>query len=48
MKREGRTVMYCHKVLPNGITERFRVVVASNAANEAKRNYELQGYKVTM
>ena len=46
MKKEGRTVITCMKILSNGITERFRVVVGEDEVNEAKRNYESRGYKV--
>lgn len=48
MKKEGRVVLTCTKKLPNGITERFTAVTFANKVSEVKKNYESQGYRVTM
>ena len=46
MKAEGRTVLVCHKELPNGIVDRFEVVVPTKIKDQAIANYKSQGYNV--
>lgn len=48
MKIRNRVKLYCYKVLPNTIVDRFSVVVTEDKKNDAKREYERQGYKVTV
>ena len=48
MKKYGRKTLRCSKKLPNGVMERFTVVVMANDCDTAKRNYESMGYIVTV
>lgn len=46
MKIFGRKKIWCSKLLPNGIRERFSVIVLAADYDTAKRNYEAMGYYV--
>ena len=46
MKAEGRVKLHCHKVMDNGITDSFTVIVMEDKKADIKREYEMQGYKV--
>ena len=47
MKIYGRKKIWCSKVLPCGIAERFSVIVLAADYDAAKRNYEAMGYYVS-
>jgi hypothetical protein len=47
MKKERRTTLICRKKLGNGIMDMFEVVVATSERENAKKNYESQGYTVS-
>ena len=47
MKKEGRTTLICRKKMNNGQTEMFNVVVKTSERDNAKKNYESQGYIVS-
>lgn len=46
MTRIGRSKITCTKKLPNGITERFEVVVKTEDVDKAIKKYKEQGYTV--
>lgn len=46
MKAKGRVKLYCVKILPCGVLDRFSVVVMESKKDAAKREYKAQGYKV--
>lgn len=46
MKVEGRYKIVCRKKLPNGVTERFEVVIPYDKRNEIMASYRERGYKV--
>ena len=48
MKKEGRTTLICRKKINNGQTEMFNVVVKTSERDNAKKNYENQGYTVSV
>ena len=48
MKKQGRTTLICRKELSCGVMDMFEVVVASNERDIAKKNYENQGYTVSV
>ena len=47
MKKEGRSTLICRKKMSNGQTEMFNVVVKTSERDNAKKNYESQGYTVS-
>ena len=47
MKKQGRTTLICRKKMSNGQTEMFNVVVNTSERDNAKKNYESQGYTVS-
>ena len=48
MRTDGRVVLSCNRILQNGVPEHIRVVVRMVHLNDAKKNYESQGYTVTI
>lgn len=48
MKKQGRTTLICRKKMNNGQTEMFNVVVKTSERDNAKKNYENQGYIVSV
>lgn len=48
MKKQGRTTLVCRKELSCGVMDMFEVVVASSEKDAAKKNYESQGYHVSV
>ena len=46
MLRRNRAKIFCIKVLPNGITDSFTVVVFPESNDAAKKEYARQGYRV--
>lgn len=48
MKAENRTKLLCSKRIKGKVIDAFTVVVVSNMADDAKKNYESQGYVVTV
>ena len=48
MKKQGRTTLVCRKDIGNGVVDFFEVVVKSAEKDTAKRNYESQGYHVSV
>lgn len=47
MRKEGRATLLCKKKMNNGQTEMFNVVVKTSERDNAKKNYESQGYTVS-
>ena len=47
MKKQGRTTLVCRKELNNGVVECFEVIVRTDNRDNAKKNYESQGYHVS-
>ena len=47
MRKEGRTTLLCRKKMNNGQMEMFNVVVKTSERDNAKKNYESQGYTVS-
>ena len=48
MKKQGRTTLVCRKDIGNGAVDFFEVVVKSADKDIAKKNYESQGYHVSV
>lgn len=48
MKKQGRTTLVCRKELNSGVVEYFEVIVRTDDRDIAKKNYESQGYKVSV
>ena len=48
MEKQGRSILICRKELDNGIVEMFEVVIKSADKDTAKKNYESQGYHVSV
>lgn len=48
MKKQGRSILICRKELNNKVVEMFEVTVKSSDKDTAKKNYESQGYKVSV
>ena len=46
MTAYGRKKIFCSKVLPSRIGERFMVVVKAEDVDKAVKKYQEQGYKV--
>lgn len=46
MKAENRVKLMCSKHIKDGIYDRFTVTVSASKADEAKKEFERQGYKV--
>lgn len=46
MTKAGRVKLVCAKVLQNGITDRFTVVVSEKGKSDAKSMYQSMGYNV--
>lgn len=44
MNRYNRKEIICTKVLPNGIRERFKVIVMAEDTDKAVKKYKEQGY----
>ena len=47
MNKEGRTTLLCRKMMNNGQTEMFNIVVKTSERDNTKKNYESQGYTVS-
>ena len=47
MKAENRKTLHCRKHIIGMIYDDFRVVVSKDDADNAKREFERQGYTVT-
>ena len=48
MKKQGRTTLVCRKDIGNGVVDFFEVVVKTSERDNAKKNYENQGYTVSV
>ena len=46
MKAENRKKLVCSKLIRGKIIDAFTVIVLSDIADDAKKNYESQGYFV--
>ena len=47
MKKQGRATLICRKKMSNAQTELRNVVVKTSERDNAKKNYESQGYTVS-
>lgn len=48
MKKSTRAVLYCTKVLDNGVRDSFTVVVPISEKDVIKKVYEGRGYSVAV
>ena len=48
MLMKNRVRLFCHKVLPNGMMDKFSVMVAKCNKDAAISEYRQQGYKVSV
>ena len=48
MGKYGRTTLICSRILLNGVPEYFRVSVRDANVRRTQKNYESQGYTVTI
>ena len=48
MKRANRKKLVCSKLIRGKVIDAFTVIVLSEIADDAKKNYESQGYIVTV
>lgn len=46
MKMASRIRLFCMKTLRNGVEDRFTVIVPIEKKDAARKEYEIQGYKV--